>query len=107
MKKSDVMDELIAEKLSKMLASRAERFDIVRRKPMHIYNQAIKGTEDYDISLLIEAQHLETYDKTKLMAVIVEQIETLERDLSEIKLNINTECRVAATFFIRELTEGK
>ncbi len=74
---------------------------------MHIYNQAIKGTEDYDISLLVEAQHLETYDKSKLMSVIVELIETLERDLSEIKLNINTECRVAATYFIRELTEGK
>lgn len=89
-----------------MLASRAERFDIVRRKPMQIYNQAIKETESYDISLLVETHHLETYDKSKLINVIIEQISTLERDLSEIKLNINTECRVAATYFIRELTEG-
>jgi len=74
---------------------------------MHIYNQAKKENENYDISLLIEAQHLETYDKNKLMVIILELIETLERDLSEIKLNINTECRVAATYFIRELTEGK
>ena len=30
------MDELIAEKISKMLASRADRFEILRRKPVKV-----------------------------------------------------------------------
>lgn len=36
MKKNDLMDELIADKMSKMLAARAERFDVVRRKPISV-----------------------------------------------------------------------
>jgi hypothetical protein len=43
MKKSDTMDELIAEKLATMLASRAGRFSVVRRKPMRIYNQVTQS----------------------------------------------------------------
>ena len=37
----------------------------------------------------------------------MELIETIEKDLSEIKLSINQQCRIAATWFMSKIAEAK
>lgn len=59
------------------------------------------------MSFLIESKHLERYDKYKLMSIIIDLVETIDKDLSEIKINMVTECRVASTFFMKELSDSK
>ena len=44
LKKSDTMEEFIAEKLSKMLAARASQFEIVRRKPIKVAEDPLRTT---------------------------------------------------------------
>lgn len=70
---------------------------MVRRKPI----------QDYDVTLLITNEVLEKYNKDFIIELILDLIKTLEKDLLEIKLNINTQCRIAATHFMENLTNPK
>jgi actin related protein 2/3 complex, subunit 4 len=55
------------------------------------------------VSFLVTNQHLEKYDKEGIIAFILEFIQTIDKELSEIKLNINTQTRIAATCFLNGL----
>lgn len=46
---------------------------------------------------------LERYNKDFVIDLIVSLVGTLEKDLLEVKLNINTEARVGATFYLSQL----
>ena len=67
---------------------------ILRKKPV----------EGYDISFQITAEHLEKFDKILLIDFILEFLETMEADISEMKLNVNTQTRVAASYFVNCIT---
>jgi len=92
-KKNDEMDTLINKKFSKFLGTRAELFEILRRKPI----------EKFDFSFLITNAHLEKFDKDKIIDFIMEFVENIDKDVNEIKLNIITQTRVAATYFLTDL----
>jgi actin related protein 2/3 complex subunit 4 len=70
---------------------------MVRRKPI----------QDYDVTLLITNEVLEKYNKDFVIELILDLVKTLEKDLLEIKLNINTQCRIAATHFMENLANPK
>jgi actin related protein 2/3 complex subunit 4 len=53
---------------------------------------------------LVTSEILEKYNKDFIIELIVNLVGTLEKDLLEVKLNINTQCRIAATFFIDQLS---
>lgn len=50
LKKNDEIDRLIANKFSSMAASRAEAFELLRRKPIKVLPSL---PQDYDITMLI------------------------------------------------------
>ena len=52
-------------------------------------------------------EHLEVFEKQRLIGVVMELVETIERDLSEVKLSVNHQCRIAATWFMTKLAEAK
>ncbi|CAD8147491.1 unnamed protein product [Paramecium octaurelia] len=86
----DEVDKLIGEKFAKYLAVRADYFEILRRKP-------IPG---YDISFLILDSHLEKYSVQGIINFIIDYVENIDKDLSDIKLNINTQARITAACFV-------
>lgn len=55
------------------------------------------------MTLLITNETLEKYNKDFVIELIVSLVGTLEKDLLEVKLNINTESRVGATYFMTQL----
>ena len=59
--------------------------------------------KDYDVTLLITSDTLEKYNKDYVIELILSLVGTLEKDLLEVKLNINTEARIGATYFISQL----
>ena len=56
----------------------------------------IKG---YDCSLLITDRHLQKFDKTMLIEWILEFVETMDQEITEIRLNLNTQTRTAANYY--------
>eukprot|EP01017_Pseudomicrothorax_dubius_P030329 TRINITY_DN3774_c0_g1_i1.p1 TRINITY_DN3774_c0_g1~~TRINITY_DN3774_c0_g1_i1.p1 ORF type:complete len:180 (+),score=48.52 TRINITY_DN3774_c0_g1_i1:110-649(+) len=92
-KKSDDLERLIVGRFSAFFGTRAELYEIVRKKPI----------EGYDVSFLILNSHLEKFNRDMIIDFLVEFIESVEKDISEIKLNINTQTRIAATFFINAI----
>eukprot|EP00825_Cyclidium_porcatum_P005035 TRINITY_DN123_c0_g3_i1.p1 TRINITY_DN123_c0_g3~~TRINITY_DN123_c0_g3_i1.p1 ORF type:complete len:186 (-),score=30.14 TRINITY_DN123_c0_g3_i1:260-817(-) len=93
-KQNDELDKLIAERFSKYWAVRADQFEILRRVPL-------KG---YDVSFLITAQHLERFEKRKLIDYIANFVEIIEKELNEVKLNIGWQCRIAATYYVNSIS---
>ena len=77
---------------------------MIRRKPIEVFFNKIQG---YDVTLLITNDILDKYLKDFIIELIISLVSTLERDLVEVKLNINTQCRIAATHFMEQITSGK
>ncbi len=82
------MDTLIADKFSRYIASRADNFEILRRKPVEVILIKYIITKGYDISFLITNYHLEKFSKDAIIGFIIDYVSTIDKDLSEIKLNI-------------------
>lgn len=80
-------------KVSKFFERRAERLLIFRRMP-------IKG---YDCSLLITDRHMQKFDKTMLIEWILEFVETMDQEVTEMRLNLNTQTRTAANYFVAKM----
>jgi hypothetical protein len=55
------------------------------------------------VTLLITSDILEKYNKEAIIELIEKLLLELEKDFMEIKLNINTQARVGATFFVDTL----
>mmetsp|Transcript_59646 Transcript_59646/g.69113 ORF Transcript_59646/g.69113 Transcript_59646/m.69113 type:complete len:175 (+) Transcript_59646:43-567(+) len=92
-KKTDELDTLISKKFGKFFSLRAELFEVLRRKPL----------DGYDVTFLVTSTHLEKFEKNKLIEFFIEFVENFDKDVSEIKLNIITQTRVAASYFMNEL----
>lgn len=75
-KQADEIEHILVHKFTRFLTQRAESFFILRRKP-------IKG---YDISFLITNFHTEEMLKNKLVDFIIEFMEEVDKEISEMKL---------------------
>lgn len=72
----------------------------MRRKPLKVFCLCCK---DYDVTLLVTNEALEKYNKNFIIDLIISLIGSLEKDLLEIKLNINTQCRIGASYLINQM----
>lgn len=69
---------------------RAESFVILRRKPV----------PGYDISFLITNMHSETMLKHKLVDFIIQFMEEVDKEISEMKLSLNARARIVAESYL-------
>ena len=61
-------------------------------------------TQNYDVTLLITNEILEKYHKDFVIDLIINLVTTLEKDLLEVKLNVNTQARISSTYFVEQLS---
>jgi len=88
-KQADDLERLLVSKFSRFLSARAEQFIILRRRPV----------EGYDISFLITHAHLEKMMKARLIDFVLTFMEDIDREISAMKIAINSRARIIATLF--------
>ena len=76
------------------MTQRAENFVVLRRKPL----------EGYDISFLITNFHIETMLKHKIVDFVIQFMETVDREISDMKLSVNARARIVAEEFLLKFT---
>jgi len=90
-KQADDIEKILCHKFSRFLMQRAENFFILRRK-------AIKG---YDISFLITNFHSEQMYKHKLVDFVIQFMEEVDKEISEMKLSLNARARIVAESYLQ------
>ena len=90
-KQSDEIEKLLCHKFTRFMMMRAEDFEILRRKP-------IPG---YDISFLITNFHTEQMLKHKLVDFIISFMEEIDKEISEMRLAVNSRARQCAEEFLK------
>ncbi|CAI9762794.1 unnamed protein product [Fraxinus pennsylvanica] len=91
-KQADELENILTKKFLRFLSMRAEAFQVLRRKPV----------QGYDISFLITNSHCEEMQKQKLIDFIVQFMEDIDKEISELKLSVNTRGRLVATEFLKQ-----
>eukprot|EP01090_Pellita_catalonica_P022357 TRINITY_DN865_c0_g1_i1.p1 TRINITY_DN865_c0_g1~~TRINITY_DN865_c0_g1_i1.p1 ORF type:complete len:212 (-),score=42.18 TRINITY_DN865_c0_g1_i1:86-640(-) len=91
-KQADELEQILCKKFVRFLTQRAENFVILRRK-------AIEG---YDISFLVTNFHTESMFKHKLVDFIIQFMQDIDKEISEMKLSVNTRARVVAQEFLKQ-----
>ena len=89
-KQADDLERILAHKMTNFFSARAESFIILRRK-------AVKG---YDISFLITNNHSEDMLKHKIVDFIIQFMEEVDAEISEIKLFLNGRARFIAESYL-------
>ncbi|KAF9998815.1 Actin- protein 2/3 complex subunit 4 [Entomortierella chlamydospora] len=92
-KQADEIERILAHKFTRFLMQRAENFVILRRKPI----------EGYDISFLITNSHTEQMYKHKLVDFIVQFMEEVDKEISEMKLSLNARARIVSESYLSKL----
>ncbi|KAG0217017.1 Arp complex subunit [Mortierella sp. GBA43] len=117
-KQADDIERILVHKFTRFLTQRAESFVILRRKPIELLlflpcfffvlfmtlisrlrNAFLQG---YDISFLITNAHTEQMYKHKLVDFIIQFMEDVDREISEMKLSINARARVVAKTYLSQ-----
>ncbi|KAL6971003.1 Actin-related protein 2/3 complex subunit 4 [Sarracenia purpurea var. burkii] len=91
-RQADELENILTKKFLRFLSMRAEAFQVLRRKPV----------QGYDISFLITNYHCEEMQKHKLIDFIVQFMEDIDKEISELKLSVNTRGRLVATEFLKQ-----
>ena len=85
------MEVILCRNFTRFLMQRSEQFVILRRKP-------IAG---YDISFLFTFSHLEDYKREELISFVIDFMEGIDAEISEMKINVNARARSVASQFMR------
>lgn len=93
-KQTDEIEVILCHKFTRFLMQRAEQFIIMRRVP-------VKG---YHMSFLITHTHLENLYKHKLIDFIIQFMEDIDKEISEMKISLNARGRIVATEFMKQFT---
>jgi len=93
-KQADEIEIILCKKFMRFLMQRAEHFVILRRKPI----------EGYDISFLIFNSHTELYLKHKLVEFVIQFMEDIDKEISNMKLSVNARARICASEFLKEFS---
>ncbi|KAK4686815.1 actin related protein 2/3 complex, subunit 4, partial [Tremellales sp. Uapishka_1] len=93
-KQADEIEKIMCHKFTRFMTMRAEGFIILRRK-------ALPG---YDISFLITNFHAESMLKHKLVDFIIQFMEDVDKEISEMKLSLNARARIVAESYLATLT---
>lgn len=90
-KQADEIEKILCHKFTRFMMMRAENFIILRRKPI----------EGYDISFLITNFHTEQMYKHKLVDFVIHFMEEVDKEISELKLSVNSRARICAEEFLK------
>lgn len=90
-KQADEIEKILCHKFTRFMMMRAESFIILRRKPI----------EGYDISFLITNFHTEQMYKHKLVDFVIHFMEEVDKEISELKLSVNSRARICAEEFLK------
>ncbi|XP_024026797.1 actin-related protein 2/3 complex subunit 4 isoform X1 [Morus notabilis] len=106
-KQADELENILTKKFLRFLSMRAEAFQVLRRKPVQCLRLsnvplACEKTLGYDISFLITNYHCEEMQKHKLIDFIVQFMEDIDKEISELKMSVNTRGRLVATEFLKQ-----
>eukprot|EP00128_Syssomonas_multiformis_P012365 Colp12_sorted_trinity150504_noHs@28890 len=91
-KQADEIEKILCKKFMRFLMQRAESFIILRRKPV----------AGYDISFLITNKHTEQMYKHKLVDFVVQFMEDIDKEISEMKISLNSRARISAEEFLKK-----
>jgi len=91
-KQADEIEKILCHKFMRFMMMRAENFVVLRRKPI----------EGYDISFLITNFHTEQMYKHKLVDFIIHFMEEIDKEISEMKLAVNSRARISAEEFLKK-----
>lgn len=89
-KQADEIERILVHQFTRFLTGRAESFYILRRKPV----------QGYSISFLITNFHTDTMLKHKLVDFIIEFMEVVDKEISEMKLVLNARARFIAESYL-------
>jgi actin related protein 2/3 complex subunit 4 len=94
-KQLDDVDKYITDKFTRFLMQRAEAFRILRRKPV----------AGYDLSFLVLHAHVVGSKMTpdSLISFICDFMTEIDKEISEIKLTINSRARLVASAFLKDM----
>lgn len=92
-KQLDNVDRLIAKMFMRFLCQRADQFRVLRRKP-------IPG---YDISFLVTNIHVEQLILGKLIDFVLQFIQEIDKELSDLKVALDKRARNCAEEFLKAL----
>ncbi|KAJ8047759.1 Actin-related protein 2/3 complex subunit 4 [Holothuria leucospilota] len=91
-KQADEIEKILCHKFMRFMMLRADNFFILRRKPV----------EGYDISFLVTNFHTEQMYKHKLVDFIIQFMEDIDKEISEMKLSVNARARIVAEEFLKK-----
>ena len=83
--------------LERFMSLRADKFEILRKKPAH---------EDFDFSFLVSDDHLQRFKKEELINFMLEFIQGIDKEINDMKLAIITQSRLAATYFTNAIANN-
>ncbi|CAN0002539.1 unnamed protein product [Lampetra planeri] len=95
-KQADEIEKILCHKFMRFMMMRAENFFILRRKPV----------EGYDISFLITNFHTEQMYKHKLVDFLINFMEEIDKEISEMKLSVNARARIVAEEFLKNPSDA-
>lgn len=90
-KQADEIERILCHKFMRFMMLRAENFFVLRRKPI----------DGYDISFLITNFHTEQMFKDKLVDFVIQFMEDIDKEISEMKLSVNARARICAEEFLK------
>ena len=90
--KSSNLEVLLSHMLARFMQLRADKFEVLRKKP---------ADPSYDYSFLISADHLQVYKKEEIINFVLEFINSISREINELKLHVMNNSRLAANFFVK------
>ncbi|KAK2158023.1 hypothetical protein LSH36_178g00015 [Paralvinella palmiformis] len=90
-KQADDLEKILCHKFMRFMMMRAENFFILRRKPI----------EGYDISFLVTNFHTEQMYKHKLVDFIINFMEEIDKEISDMKIAVNSRARFSAEEFLK------
>ncbi|OAQ78480.1 ARP2/3 complex subunit [Purpureocillium lilacinum] len=103
-KQADEIEHILVHKFTRFLTQRAESFFILRRKPIKVIatpppptlpgTLALTGVQGYDISFLITNFHTDEMLKHKLVDFIIQFMEDVDKEISEMKLFVTIRGRI-------------
>jgi actin related protein 2/3 complex subunit 4 len=91
-KKHADLEELLVDIYTKYLMNRADKLNILRKKPK----------DGFDVSFLVTNYHLESYKKEDLIDYIVEFVQDLTKEITEMKLIVNSQSRLVTTYLMEQ-----
>lgn len=92
-KKHAEIETLIVGIYTQFLMNRADKFNLLRKK----------AKPGYDISFLITNFHLENYKKEDVIDFIVEFVQDLVKEVTDMKMTVNSQSRYVTTYLMEQL----